>query len=108
MALYDEIGRSYRRTRQPDPRIAAAMFTALGEADSVVNVGAGAGAYEPPQTALAVEPSRVLINARPARHPVVQGVAEATQGRDSGFIGAPWVNVLDLNLSLDEEFGTGC
>jgi SAM-dependent methyltransferase len=78
MALYDEIGRSYRRTRRPDPRIAGAIFTALGDMDSVVNVGAGAGAYEPPQTVLAVEPSRVMIDQRPAAGAsVVQGVAEA-------------------------------
>ena len=78
MALYDEIGRSYRRTRRPDPRIAAAIVTALGDVDSVVDVGAGAGAYEPPQTVLAVEPSRVMIDQRPAgAAPVVQAVAEA-------------------------------
>jgi SAM-dependent methyltransferase len=78
MALYDQIGRSYRRTRRPDPRIAAAIFDALGDADSVVNVGAGAGAYEPQQTVLAVEPSRVMIDQRPAgAAPVAQAVAEA-------------------------------
>jgi hypothetical protein len=38
VALYDEIGRSYRRNRRPDPRIAAAVVTALDDADSVVNV----------------------------------------------------------------------
>ena len=76
MALYDQIGRSYRRTRRPDPRIAAAIVTALGDVDSVVDVGAGA--YEPPQTVLAVEPSRVMIDQRPAgAAPVVQAVAEA-------------------------------
>jgi SAM-dependent methyltransferase len=78
MALYDEIGRSYRRTRRPDPRIAATIGTVLGDVDSVVNVGAGAGAYEPPQTVLAVEPSRVMVDQRPpGAAPVVQAVAEA-------------------------------
>ncbi|SDE64611.1 Methyltransferase domain-containing protein [Blastococcus fimeti] len=78
MALYDGIGRTYRRTRQADPRIAAAITAALGEVDSVVNIGAGAGAYEPPQTALAVEPSRVMIDQRPAgAAPAVRAVAEA-------------------------------
>jgi hypothetical protein len=70
MALYDRIGRSYRRTRRPDPRVAAAIRDALGDVGSVLNIGAGAGAYEPPQTVLAVEPSRVMIERRRhARHP---------------------------------------
>ncbi len=78
MALYDDIGRSYRRTRQADPRIEAAIRDALGDVDSVVNVGAGAGAYEPPQTVLAVEPSRVMLGQRPAgAAPAVEAVAEA-------------------------------
>ncbi|MGY1754778.1 methyltransferase domain-containing protein [Blastococcus sp. SYSU D01042] len=78
MALYDRIGRSYRRTRQADPRIAAAIREALGDVRSVVNVGAGAGAYEPPVTVLAVEPSRVMLDQRPAdAAPAVQAVAEA-------------------------------
>lgn len=78
MALYDRIGRTYRRTRQTDPRIAAAIRDALGDVRSVVNVGAGAGAYEPPGTVLAVEPSRVMIDQRPAgAAPAVEAVAEA-------------------------------
>lgn len=83
MTVYDEIGRSYQRTRQADPRIAAAIFTALGDATSVVNIGAGAGSYEPPQTVLAVEPSGVMIGQRPtAAAPAVQSVAEALPLRD--------------------------
>lgn len=78
MALYDRIGRSYRRTRQADPRVAAAIWDALGDVDSVVNIGAGAGAYQPPQTVLAVEPSRVMLDQRPAgAAPAVEAVAEA-------------------------------
>jgi SAM-dependent methyltransferase len=78
MALYDGIGRSYRRTRQADPRIAAAISGALGDAVTVVNVGAGAGAYEPAGTVLAVEPSRVMLAQRPpGAAPAVEAVAEA-------------------------------
>ena len=78
MALYDAIGRTYRSTRQPDPRIAAAIWDALGDVDSVVNVGAGSGSYEPPQTVLAVEPSDVMLQQRPTgAAPAVQAVAEA-------------------------------
>jgi hypothetical protein len=46
--LYDRIGRSYTTTRRPDRRIATAIWDALGDARTVLNVGAGAGAYEPP------------------------------------------------------------
>ncbi|WP_040339712.1 methyltransferase domain-containing protein [Candidatus Blastococcus massiliensis] len=78
MALYDEIGHTYRRTRQPDPRIAAAIVHALGDVDSVVNIGAGSGSYEPPQTVVAVEPSRVMLGQRPpGSAPAAEAVAEA-------------------------------
>ncbi len=65
--LYDSIGRGYTATRDTDPRIAEAIWGALGEARSVLNVGAGAGAYEPrDRQVLAVEPSTVMIAQRPA------------------------------------------
>ncbi len=62
---YDTIGTTYARTRRPDPRIQNAIWAGLGAAGSVVNVGAGTGSYEPPQTVLAVEPSRVMVAQRP-------------------------------------------
>lgn len=75
---YDRIGRSYATTRNADPRIRHAIWSALGDAASVVDVGAGAGSYEPPETVLAVEPSAVMISQRPVGSaPAVQGVAEA-------------------------------
>lgn len=79
MPLYDTIGRGYAAFRRPDPRIAAAIDAALGDAGSVVNVGAGAGSYEPPNRALlAVEPSAVMIRQRAASTaPCVRGSAEA-------------------------------
>ncbi len=79
MALYDKIGRGYAALRRPDSRIAAAIEAALGDAASVVNVGAGAGSYEPRGRAvIAVEPSEVMIQQRPAgAAPCVQGSAEA-------------------------------
>ncbi len=77
-ASYDRIGTTYASTRRPDPRIQAAIWDALGDAETVVNVGAGSGSYEPPQTVLAVEPSAVMIAQRPAGlAPVVQASAEA-------------------------------
>ena len=76
-AAYDRIGATYTATRRPDARIQAAIWDAIGDAGRVVNVGAGAGSYEPPATVLAVEPSAVMIGHRPAGSaPAVQGRAE--------------------------------
>jgi SAM-dependent methyltransferase len=76
--LYDDIGRTYAATRHPDPRIAAAIVRALGDARRVLNVGAGAGSYEPTdRDVVAVEPSPVMIAQRPrGAAPVVQARAE--------------------------------
>ena len=46
--LYDTIGAAYTVTRRTEPRIAARIWAALGDARTVVNVGAGTGSYEPP------------------------------------------------------------
>lgn len=61
---YDTIGTTYAQTRREDPRIREAIWAGLGGAESVVNVGAGTGSYEPPATLLAVEPSMVMIAQR--------------------------------------------
>lgn len=63
MALYDRIGRTYAATRTPDPRLARAIRAAIGEdVGSLVNVGAGTGAYEPDDVpeVIAVEPSAAM------------------------------------------------
>jgi len=84
MTAYDRIGVTYTATRQPDPRVGALIGAALGDARSVINVGAGAGSYEPPQTVLAVEPSLVMISQRPAGSaPAVQARAEALPVADA-------------------------
>ena len=63
--LYDRIGASYNTTRREDPRIAALIVEALGDARSVVNVGAGTGAYEPTdRDVVAIEPSAKMIAQR--------------------------------------------
>jgi SAM-dependent methyltransferase len=78
MAIYDTIGATYTTTRRPDPRIAAQIHLALGDAETVINVGAGTGSYEPPQTVLAVEPSAVMIAQRPVgTAPAIQAAAES-------------------------------
>jgi SAM-dependent methyltransferase len=64
-ALYDRIGRTYAASRAADPRLAAAIRAAIGDARSVVNVGAGAGAYEPPDLdVIAVEPAAAMTAQR--------------------------------------------
>jgi SAM-dependent methyltransferase len=66
--LYDAIGHGYPVTRATDPRIAARIWAALGDARTVLNVGAGTGSYEPPdRDVTAVEPSAVMRAQRPRR-----------------------------------------
>ena len=86
-ALYDTIGRTYSHRRQSDPRIAAAIEAVLEGCASILNVGAGAGSYEPDsRTVIAVEPSRTMIAQRPPdAAPVVQACAEALPFRDQSF-----------------------
>jgi SAM-dependent methyltransferase len=76
--LYDRIGTTYATSRRADPRIAEALRAALGDAETVLNVGAGTGAYEPDdRDVIALEPSSVMIAQRPAGSArVIQGVAE--------------------------------
>jgi len=78
-AAYDELGVNYTDFRRAEPRIAARIWAALGDARSVVNVGSGAGSYEPrDREVIAVEPSPLMIAKRPAgAAPAIQGVAEA-------------------------------
>lgn len=70
-ADYSSIGKVYRNYRVADPRIAAFVHAALGDARTVLNVGAGAGSYEPTDRAVtAVEPSATMRQKRPAHLPV--------------------------------------
>ena len=86
-ALYDHIGKTYASTRHSDPRIAAAIMRALGDSHTMVNVGAGTGAYEPTdRTICAVEPSAHMIRQRNAGTAfIVQASAEALPFRDDTF-----------------------
>ena len=85
--LYQNIGNGYSSTRRPDPRIKRLIITALGDAQSVVNVGAGTGNYEPADRRLvAVEPSLAMISQRrPGAAPAVRAVAEALPFGDQTF-----------------------
>lgn len=86
-ALYDEIGIGYTGARQTEPRIARRIWRALGDARTVLNVGAGTGSYEPPdREVLALEPSEVMRAQRaPDAAPCVPGQAEALQFDDESF-----------------------
>jgi SAM-dependent methyltransferase len=86
-SLYDSIGKGYTAVRREDPRIAARIRAALVDAGTVVNVGAGAGSYEPRDLdVVAVEPSEVMIAQRPeSAAPVVRAVAEELPFEDGSF-----------------------
>lgn len=104
MTTYDRIGRGYRTTRRPDPRIAAQVATALSGMTSVVNVGAGAGSYEPAETLVAVEPSSTMIEQRPSSSAAcVRGVAEELPLRDGSVDAA--LAVLTVHHWTDVEAG---
>lgn len=81
---YDRMGLNYSEVRRADPRIEAAIRSALGDAKTVLNVGAGAGSYEPTdREVVAVEPSPVMADQRlPQLAPAIQGVAEALPLQD--------------------------
>ncbi|WP_413988193.1 class I SAM-dependent methyltransferase [Labrys okinawensis] len=86
-ANYGVIGMDYRRYRQPDPHIACLIHAALGDAATVLNVGAGAGSYEPADRLVtAVEPSASMRAQRPAHLPVaIDAVAESLPFVDGSF-----------------------
>jgi SAM-dependent methyltransferase len=81
---YEVGGSGYARRRQTDPRIAALVHAALGDARSVVNVGAGAGSYEPDDREVAaVEPSAAMRAQRTT--PAIDATAEALPFPDDAF-----------------------
>ena len=84
--IYDTIGVDYSTLRKSDPHITAAIEAGLGDAKTVVNVGAGAGSYEPADRRVtAVEPSQEMISQRVNANPVIQGVAENLPFDDNAF-----------------------
>jgi len=105
---YDRIGVGYGAHRRGDPRIAARIDDALGDARSVLNIGAGTGSYEPTDREVtAVEPSAEMIAQRPTEAaPVVQADAESLPFEDDSFDAALAVltahHWADLNAGLSE------
>ena len=106
--VYERIGVTYSSTRRPDPRIATAIVGALGDARSVVNVGAGTVGYEPnDREVLAIEPSATMIAQRPlTAAPAIEAAAEALPLADRSFDAALAVNTVhhwaDLETGLRE------
>ena len=83
---YDLVSRSYADYREPDPRIAKILNEAIGDAGSVLNIGAGTGSYEPTSKCLvAVDASRGMISRRQSTSPAVQAQAESLPFADKSF-----------------------
>lgn len=102
---YGEIGSGYARYRRPDPLIAAQVHRALGPARTVLNVGAGAGSYEPEDRKVtAVEPSASMRAQRPA-HLVeaIDASAEALPFPDDSFDAS--MSTVSLHQWTDLEAG---
>jgi SAM-dependent methyltransferase len=86
-AKYDIIGNTYAQLRKPEPRIARIIESALGPAQTVLNVGAGTGSYEPAdRSVIAVEPSREMIEKRSSiAAEAIQASADALPFADKSF-----------------------
>lgn len=104
-ALYDKIGIGYSNLRKPDARIAKAIHEALGNAQSILNVGAGTGSYEPADREVtALEPSAEMIEQRPAGSGTAhKGAAEDMPFADNQFDAA--MAVLTVHHWTDLETG---
>ena len=104
-AKYDTIGSNYAELRKPDPRIAEIIQSALGSAQTVLNVGAGTGSYEPADRAVtAVEPSREMIAKRaPAAPEAIQASAGDLPFADKSFDAS--MAILTIHHWPDKEAG---
>jgi SAM-dependent methyltransferase len=104
-ASYDIIGVNYSDLRKPDSRIERVIGRALGSAKTVLNVGAGAGSYEPADRQVtAVEPSAEMIRQRGASAaPAIQGYAEDLPFDDNSFDAS--MAILTVHHWTDKEKG---
>ncbi len=107
VALYDTIGLGYADLRRPDPSIDRAIRRALGDAETIVNVGAGSGSYEPlGKSVVAVELSMTMIGQRPPRSaPAVQATAVALPFETDAFDAS--MAVLTVHHWPDKASGLG-
>jgi SAM-dependent methyltransferase len=102
---YSTLAVDYANVRRPDPRIGAQLVAALGDARTVLNIGAGTGSYEPTDRhVVAVEPSaQMRANRDPALPPAIAGVADALPFDDDAFDAA--LAVLTVHHWPDLEAG---
>ena len=103
---YERIGHQYARTRREDPIIRERVERALGDARTVVNVGAGAGSYEPPDRhVVAIEPSDTMAKQRPrSLAPAIRASAGSLPLRDASVDAA--MTILSLHhWDRDQEQG---
>jgi SAM-dependent methyltransferase len=108
---YERIGIGYSQIRRPDPRLARLIAEAIGDADRVVNIGAGPGSYEPPdRSVVAVEPSSVMLEQHPDANRV-RARAESLPFADASFDAAMAVMTVhhweDLDRGLREMCRVG-
>ncbi len=104
-AKYDSIGINYSDLRKPDLRIAALIDNALGAAETVLNVGAGTGSYEPTDCeVVALEPSVEMINQRDQSSArAIQGYADDLPFDDNQFDAS--MAILTIHHWPDKEKG---
>lgn len=104
-ANYDSIGLNYSDLRKPDFRIEKLILNSLGIAETVLNVGAGTGSYEPnDRSVTAIEPSIEMIQQRnPSEATIIQGSAENLPFDDNSFDAS--MAVLTVHHWTDKEKG---
>lgn len=104
-AKYDSIGIHYAQLRKPDPRLAEVIHAALGSAQTVLNVGAGTGSYEPTdRSVIAVEPSMAMIHMRsPAAARAIRASADSLPFEDQSFDAS--MAILTLHHWPDKQAG---
>jgi len=101
---YDVIGSGYARTRREDPFLYSRIVTCLGNSQTVVNVGAGTGSYEPrDRKVLAVEPSEVMLRQRGENSArVIKATAENLPLHDKSFDAA--MTVISIHHWYPDQF----
>jgi SAM-dependent methyltransferase len=101
---YEQHGTGYATVRRPDARIEALVTAALGDSRTVINIGAGAGSYEPQDRyVLAVEPSATMRAQRPVgAAPALDAAAEHLPFDDDSFEAAMAVMTIHQWNDVDQ------